>query len=308
MTNKYIAILLLLLFLISCSNDKNDDKINTQDLPEDAKTRMRDSIGFAETKLGSHNDPKMALPYSEAKYKVDTLNVKYILEYVEMLTVCGQTQKAFSLLNQTLKWSDKKTKIYESKGTVWQGVAAVQLQRGLESKFAIDSAMAYYEKACQTDSLDVNLFITLCQSHQFFKKYEEAIKDINHAIKIQPDNRTHYLFRGVCKYNLEDYKGAHEDLTPITDIRRMDYTWYYYRAMAAGSIGLFDEALKDLDTCEMLNYKTADLYYNRGKVKTNIKKFKHDGYLEIKKAEQMGFPVPKDELEIVNKKLAETTI
>jgi tetratricopeptide (TPR) repeat protein len=308
MTNKYITTFLLLLFLISCSNDKNSDKTNTQDLSEATKNRMRDSIGFAETKLGSHNDPKIALPYSEAKYKVDTLNIKYFLEYVEMLSVCGQTQKAFSLLNQTLKWSDKKAKIYESKGTVWQSVAGLQRQRGLDYKFALDSAIAYYEKACQTDSTDVQLFITLSQANEFFKNYAEAINNINHAIKIQPNNRTHYLFRGIYKFNLEDYKGAYEDLTPITDIRRMEYEWYYYRGLAASWINKIDEAIKDLDTCEMLNYKTSDLYYNRGKLKTNIKELKHEGYLEIKKAEQMGYPVPKDELELVNKRLAETHI
>ena len=308
MTNKNITTFLLLLFLISCSSDINDDKINTQDLPEATKTRMRDSIGFAETKLGSHNDPKLALPYSEARYKIDTLNVKYILEYVEMLTVCGQTQKAFSVINQTLKWSDKKAKIYESKGNVWQGIAALQLQRGLESKFALDSALAYYEKACQTDSSDVQLFITLSQTHQFLKKYDEAIKDINHAIKIQPNNRTHYLFRGVCKYGLNDFKGAYEDLTPITDIRRMEYTWYYYRALSASYINKFEESIKDFDTCEMLNYKAPELYYNRGVLKTNIKNLKYEGYVEIKKAEQMGYPVPKKEIEHVNKKLAEKSI
>lgn len=272
------------------------------------KTRLRDSITFAETKLGSHNDPKLSLPYSEARYNVDTLNLKYVLEYAEMLNVCGQTQKAFSILNQTLKWSDKKAKIYESKGTVWQGVAAQQLQRGLESKFAIDSALAYYEKACQTDSSDVDLFITLCLMHQFLQKYEEAIIDINHAIKIQPKNRTHYLFRGICKFNLSDFKNAYEDLTPITDVRRMDYTWYYYRGLTAGELGKFVEGVQDFDTCEMLNYKAADLYYYRGKMKTHIKEIKREGYLEVKKAIQMGFPIPPDEKELVEKRLAESTI
>jgi tetratricopeptide (TPR) repeat protein len=308
MTNKNITTIFLVLLLFSCSDEKSGDKINTQDLSEATKTRLRDSIIFAETKLGSHNDPKLTLPYSEAKYRIDTLNIKYLLEYVEILTVCGQTQKAFSLLNQSLKWSDKKAKIYESKGNVWQGVAALELERGLEYKFALDSAMAYYEKACQTDSSDVNLFITLCQSHEFLKNFDAAIKDINHAIKIQPNNRTHYLFRGVCKYKLYDFKGAYEDLTPITDIRRMDYTWYYYRALAAAEIGKPEEAIRDLDTCEMLKFKAPELYYYRGIIKTNIKRLKREGYLDIKKAEQLGYPVPKNEIEIVNKKLAETTI
>lgn len=308
MANKNITTIFLFLLLFSCSDEKNGDKINTQDLSEATKTRLRDSIIFAETKLGSHNDPKLTLPYSEAKYRIDTLNIKYLLEYVEILTVCGQTQKAFSLLNQSLKWSDKKAKIYESKGNVWQGVAALQLERGLETKFALDSAMAYYEKACQTDSSDVDLFITLCQSHEFLKNFDAAIKAINHAIKIQPSNRTHYLFRGVCKYKLNDFKGAYEDLTPITDIRRMDYTWYYYRALAAAEIDKLEEAIKDLDTCEMLKYKAPELYYYRGIIKTNIKRLKREGYLNIKKAEQLGYPVPKNEIEFVYKKLAETTI
>ena len=69
MINKYITTFLLLLFLISCSNEKNDDKINTQDLTEATKTRIRDSIERALINLGSLNDPKIALPYYAAKYR-----------------------------------------------------------------------------------------------------------------------------------------------------------------------------------------------------------------------------------------------
>lgn len=282
--------------------------MDTQNLPETVKKRMRDSIDLVLFDAIRSGKKVNELPYYEAIYKIDTLNLKYLIKYTDLLSMMGQTQRSLNILDNTLKWTDKKAKIYHSKGNVWQAIATVQQQRGLQFNFALDSSIYYYERACKTDSNDVEVFIRLSQVHEFFKNYKEAIKVIDHVIKIQPNNRTHYLFRGIFKYNLGDFKGAYKDLTPITDVRRSEHSWYYYRAFAATELGKFKEAVQDLDTCELLKYKSADLYYNRGKIKTHIKEKKHEGYLEVKKSLQMGYPVPKDEQELIEKKLSERTI
>ena len=309
MTNKYIATVLTLIFLqFSCADKTVVEKTDTQNLPEVIKKRMRDSIEinlFDSIQAGKKINK---LLYYEAIYKIDTLNLKYLIKYTDLLAITGQTQRSMNLLNNALKWTDRKAKIFHSKGNVWQAIMTLQQQRGLQFNFAFDSSYYYYERACKTDSTDAELFITLSKMHEFQKNYNEAILNIEQAIKIQPTNRTHYLYKGVYKYYLGDYKGAYEDLTPITDVRRSDYSWYYYRAYAGATLGKYVESVQDFDTCELLNYNSPDLYYNRGKIKTNITERKREGYLEIKKSLQMGYPVPKDEQDLINKKLSETTI
>jgi len=283
--------------------------IITQNLPEYIKKRMRDSIDNACTQAyPSTNDPRTQIPYQKAKYEIDTLNVKYLLEYTQILAISGEINKAYNLLINALKWSDKKAKIYNSIGDVWQTIATFQMNNKINYQAALDSSFFYIKKACEMDSTDVDLFISLYNFYDYEKKYNEAIKVIEHTMKIKPNNRTLYLFRGTAKYHLEDYKGAYEDLTPITDIRRIDYTWYFYRALAGAELGKYNEAVQDLDTCEMLNYKEAQLYYVRGKFKTHIKERKREGFLEAKKAILMGYPAPKDEQEKIEKKLSEVTI
>lgn len=304
----FVLITLTVFFATRRFNPALEEKNHTQNLPETTKKRMRDSIDLLATKTLPSRDPRTQIPFAKAKYEIDTLNLRYLLEYTDILSISGQAKDAYSLLNQTLSWSDKKAKVYHGKGNVWQSIATIQQQRGLESGSSMDSSIFYYELACKTDSTDVDLFITLFNVNEYLKKYNEAIKIIEKVMKIQPANRTHYLFRGVAKFNLNDYKGAYEDLTPITDIRRLESSWYYYRGLTAAELGKYELSVRDLDTCEMLRYKTADLYYYRGKIKTHIKEMKYDGYLEVKKAMQMGYPVPQEEQDIVNKKLSERTL
>lgn len=302
-----LKLILITIFIASCSDNHETLPLNTQNLPEVIKKRMRDSIDRILVDSIVAKKKINVLPYYYSMYQIDTLNTKYIIKYADHLGLAGQYNISFNILNKAISYTKNNARLYNSKGNIWQYIATVKMQNKESYKNEIDSSMFYYEKACQTDSNDVELFVTLCLAHQYLKKYDEAINDIEHAMRLQPNNKDHVLFRGCVKVDLKDYQGAYEDLKVITPFRRNDPSMYYHRALAESYLNKLNECKLDLDTCIMLSPDNPDAYYFRGVCKTNIKD-KYNGWLDIKKAYDLGYPVPEKEYKIMMEKLSEKKI
>jgi len=297
MITRFVFSSFIALLLCGCEQTES-----TQRLHPLTQQRIRDSIESVLDNLQMDGKEIDELPYREAIYRVDTANIKYLIDYATSLAMSEKTADAFRLLRNTLRWSTNKDNLYSCLGDVWQIEAGFKGKQGLKIKAYIDSSLFYFEKAALTDSNNVGHLVNLSIIYNELQRPHDGIRAIEKAMRIQPDNRTHYLFRGSCKITLEDYKGAYEDLSIISDVRRLDPNWYYLRAIAASNINKLHESKLDFDTCELLGYDKPDLYYFRGAVKTNIND-KLNGYREIKKAYDMGYPVPEKDMEKINKKL-----
>ncbi|MES2566272.1 MAG: hypothetical protein V4565_05365 [Bacteroidota bacterium] len=303
-----LKLILITIAIVSCSENNNSVIVNTQNLPENIKKRIRDSIEFilVDSIVAKKNINE--LPYYYAMYHIDTLNTKYIIEYADNLGIKGQYNSSFSLLNKAIAYTKNDAKLYYCKGNIWQYIATVKMQRNEYYKSEMDSSMFYYEKACQTDSNDVALFVTMCIMYNGLEQFDKGMNAIKHAIKLQPQNRDHILFRGTCKVGLKDFKGAYEDLRIITGYRKSDVSMYYNRALAEMNLKMMEEGKLDFDTCIMLEPNQAKLYYLRGACKTYIKGEKRNGWLDVKKAHDMGYPVSNEQYKKVMEKLSETSI
>jgi len=302
-----LKLILITIIVVSCSDKNETSTLSTQNLSEETKKRMRDSID--RTLLDSIRAKKQIneIPYYYSMYNIDTLNTKYIIKYADQLGVVGQYKTSFELLNKAISYTDNKAKLYRCKGNIWQYIATTNSQKNLPYSAYLDSSLYYYEEACETDTNDVELFVTLCLAHQYLKMYDKAMIDIEHAIRLQPNNKDHVLFRGCVKIDLKDYQGAYEDLKVITPFRRIDPSMYYHRALAESYLNKLNECKLDLDTCIMLSPNNPDAYYFRGVCRTNIKD-KYNGWLDIKKAYDLGYPVPAKEYKIMMEKLSEKKI
>jgi tetratricopeptide (TPR) repeat protein len=299
-----LRLTLFTIIIVSCSDNKDISMLSTQNLSEEIKKSMRDSID--RILLDSIRAKKKIneIPYYYAMYSVDTLNPKYIIKYANQLGIVGQYKPSFDLLNKAICYTSNKAKLYRCKGDIWQYIATASAQQNLSYSAQLDSSLFYYEKACITDTNDVELFVTLCLAHKYLKKYDEALIDIEHAIQLQPNNKDHILFRGCVKVELKDYQGAYEDLKVITPFRRIDPSMYYHRALAESYLNKLIECKLDLDTCIVLSPDNPSAYYFRGVCRTNIKD-KYNGWLDIKKAYDLGYPVPEKEYKIMIEKLSE---
>ena len=108
--------------------------------------------------------------------------------------------------------------------------------------------MAYYKRGVSKDRLE---------------KYEDATKDYDKTIEINPNNDIVYTNRGLSKYYLEKYEDAISDFTeainryPENDTRKIDINKanaYAHRGICKLEIKKHEEAISD--------FKKADKYDN----------------------------------------------
>ncbi len=94
-------------------------------------------------------------------------------------------------------------------------------------------------------------------------KYSQAINVFNLLIKTDTTLYEAYLFRGIAKYNLNDFVGAQADFSKSIQINPVYTPAYHYRAITYSRLGKYGEALDDLGEAMSLRPGYPGLYYSR---------------------------------------------
>ncbi len=121
-------------------------------------------------------------------------------------------------------------------------------------------------------------------------KLEEAILDLDQAIKINPKSDVAYTLRGLIKRELKDFEGAILDFTSGIRINPNDDDSYYFRGEAklesidtSNKIATNDQdrvsivrrdAVSDFDKAISINSKKAKYYRKRGFTKMLLEDYK----------------------------------
>jgi len=94
-------------------------------------------------------------------------------------------------------------------------------------------------------------------------KFPQAINVFNLLIKTDSTLYEAYLFRGIAKYNLNDFIGAQADFSKAVHINPVYTPAYHYRAITHSRLGKYEDALKDLEEAMALRPGYPGLYYSR---------------------------------------------
>ncbi len=122
-----------------------------------------------------------------------------------------------------------------------------------------NEADAYYIRAMAEESLD---------------RYEEAIKDYNHVIRINPYNNVIvYNERGSAKGYLGRNEEAIEDYDQAIRIKPNYADAYINRGNAKKKLGRNEEAIKDYDHAIQIKSDDAYAYFNRGSAKGHLGRY-----------------------------------
>ncbi|MDR0738107.1 MAG: tetratricopeptide repeat protein [Prevotellaceae bacterium] len=132
--------------------------------------------------------------------------------------------------------------------------------------FTLSHAQAQYDK--------VNFFY---RGRQFLidNKYTQAINVFNLLIKTDTSLYEAYLFRGIAKYNLNDFIGAQSDFSKAIQMNPVYTPAYHYRAITSSRMGKYDDALRDLGEAMNLRPGYVGLYYSRGITYFLSQQFEH---------------------------------
>jgi len=108
---------------------------------------------------------------------------------------------------------------------------------------------------------------------------EGALKDYNHAIKLQPTNASIYFSRAILKKEMDDTDGAFEDYKKSIELNPSDAETFFSRALVYMSLENYSEAITDLDTVIELGLSDEDsvslfdAYAMRASCKLLLKKY-----------------------------------
>lgn len=132
-----------------------------------------------------------------------------------------------------------------------------------------DNALRYFDNLIQKNNKNFELFASRAMAYFFIGRYIDAIKDFDSAIKLQAT---------ASKASPRAGGGS-------AKLRAVSPDWYYFRAIAKETDGLFKEALQDLSRAIQLTTAKPNYFHFmlRGSANYNLSKYK-EAVADLEKA------------------------
>jgi tetratricopeptide (TPR) repeat protein len=152
----------------------------------------------------------------------------------------------------------------------------------VSSAYAQTDAKGWYDKALKQSDL------------------KKVIGDLTKALELKPDFVDAWYYRGVAHFHNKEIQLAISDFNKAVTLAPGFPDAYNYRGLALLGQNKLTEAKNDFAKAIQLNAKFAEAYYNRGRVSQMQAKDgkKAAGCTDLKKAKELGYAVPPDELSI----------
>lgn len=120
-----------------------------------------------------------------------------------------------------------------------------------------------------------------------------AITDFNRALNHDPNYILALSYRGDCKENLGDHRGAINDYSVVIDLikdsneKSLLSEIYSLRGVSKVNLQNHNEGISDFSKAIELDLKNSKAYYNRGLSRIKLKQL-NDGCLDLSKAGELG--------------------
>lgn len=95
------------------------------------------------------------------------------------------------------------------------------------------------------------------------RDYEQALKDMNEAIRLQPHFAGYFINRAFLRHRLDDYFGAMSDYDYAIELDPLNYMAYYNRALLRAEVHDYDKAIADLTHVLAMRPSDYRSLYNR---------------------------------------------
>ena len=112
--------------------------------------------------------------------------------------------------------------------------------------------------------INTDKVLTIGRNALYFEDYVLSIQYFNQVIRSKPYLAEPYLFRAMAKLNLDDYKGAEDDLTQCIEINPFLVYSYLYRGIARQYQNKYKGAIEDYDKGLEFRPEDKQLLINKG--------------------------------------------
>ena len=169
-----------------------------------------------------------------------------------------------------------RNNIWKSNVTLWADVAAKSPNKArahhnygqaLFAERKYDEAMKEFNVALQLDPSFVLTYFTRGGLYASRGQYELAIKDFNEVLKRSLDKTRLaqvYLARGKVYAEMEDYQASLNDFNQAISLDSKNAVAYSERGLLFARQGNYQQAIKDFDRALQIDSHSAEAYNNRG--------------------------------------------
>ncbi len=136
----------------------------------------------------------------------------------------------------------------------------IYLNRGL-----LEDALRDFDTAIRINPYYLIYYSNRAQAYIRLKNYTNALKDLTTAVTLNPNYLSGYVYRAM----MYDWQGDHDkalaDLTTTVTLKPDFVLGYYNRGLVELSIGRYDKAIADLSKALSLDPNSPESYFYRGK-------------------------------------------
>ena len=211
--------------------------------------------------------------------------MKHILVSILLLLtttlVKGQdeAQKAFSEGVRLLKAekfveAERNFSVAIAKGETKNGLKMSYVYKAfaLNGQSKYDSAIAYFDKALEIDSLDPATYTDRAKTFSYKKDYNKAINDFNKALEFDSVGKqavAAYYYLGRIKMLQGKNEEAIKHFDKLLGLVSTDAEGYFLRGTAKSNVMDIEGSIKDFDLAIKYNANYMEAYANRGVQKIN---------------------------------------
>ncbi len=138
-----------------------------------------------------------------------------------------------------------------------------------------DQAIKDFDKAIELNPSVSNSYDGRGITYYYLGQYERALDDYNKSVQLDPSQSGVYNNRGLNYIALGQYKSAIDDCSKAIELDPKDDIAYHNRGYAYYYLGQNDNAIKDYNKAVELNPNYTKVYNNRGLVYSDLMQYDH---------------------------------
>jgi tetratricopeptide (TPR) repeat protein len=136
-----------------------------------------------------------------------------------------------------------------------------------------EDAVSFFTDRIRVDNKDALSFAHRGRARQERGDLERALRDLNEAVRLSPNNPGWLRARGLVYHELKDSERALGDYTEALRLAPSDAITYYRRGIARKADKEYEQAIRDFSDAVRIDPRWSDAYFNRGNSYRSLKDY-----------------------------------